>query len=93
MDTKRIIPDLALYHSKGCPHCDRVRKTLEELDLSIEEHDILQQPRFSEELQEATGNTTVPVLRIDRIDGTVTWLSESAEIVAYLKERFRPADQ
>lgn len=92
MDTKRIIPDLALYHYRGCPHCSKVRQVLEDLDLSIEERDIRREPRFSDELQDATGQTTVPVLRIDKIDGTVTWLAESADIIAYLKERYGPAD-
>jgi len=88
MDTKRIIPDLALYHYKGCPHCERVRQALEDLELSIEERDIRLEPRFNDELQQATGKTTVPVLRIDKIDGTVTWMPESAEIIAYLKEKY-----
>jgi glutathione S-transferase len=93
MDTKRIIPDLALYHYKGCPHSDRVRQALEDLDLSIEERDIHRHPPFSDELSEGTGKTTVPVLRIDRVDGTVTWLSESEEIIAYLKKRFGSSER
>jgi glutaredoxin 2 len=38
---------------------------------------------------EATGRRTVPVLRIEHDDGRVEWMPESADIVDYLRERFR----
>ncbi len=79
--------DLALYLFDGCPYCERVRGTLRELGVDVEERNIHREPTFREELVEQRGRGTVPVLRIEDADG-VTWMGESRDIVAYLYERF-----
>jgi glutathione S-transferase len=42
-------------------------------------------------LIEGGGRRTVPCLRIDGDDGQRVWMYESADIVAWLEERFAPA--
>ena len=74
---------LALYLFDGCPWCERVRAAIDDLQLNIEERDTRAVPEHDRELRTATGNGTVPVLRIDTTDRT-QWLSESADIVRYL---------
>lgn len=79
---------LALYHFEGCPYCTRVRNVLRELDLEVELRDTLYDGDHAAELARATGRQTVPVLRIEQPDGSVRWLPESADIIAYLRNRF-----
>ena len=83
----RTSPDLSLYQFNSCPYCARVRHTLESLDLQIEFRDIHQDDAHHDALVAARGRATVPVLRISGPDGD-TWMPESADIVAYLRERF-----
>lgn len=79
---------LALYQYRGCPFCMRVEHAVARLGVEIELRDTLRSPERARELIEATGHRTVPVLRIDEPDGEVRWLPESADIIAYLEERF-----
>jgi glutathione S-transferase len=79
---------LALYQFHGCPFCRRVRDAAERLGLDLELRDTLASALYAREIEEATGRQTVPVLRIEEPDGRVRWLPESADIVAYLQERF-----
>jgi glutaredoxin len=88
MPTQRIITDLALYLKPTCRWCKQVLTALEELDLSMEERDINKIEIFRDELSEATGKTTVPVLKISAAEGQDRWVSESKEIIAYLRQRF-----
>lgn len=88
MPTVRIITDLALYMKPGCFYCRRVLEALEALDLSIEERDISRIELFRDELREATGRTTVPMLKITDKQGQVSWMPESKDIIRYLRERF-----
>jgi len=81
-------PRLALYQFAGCPFCTRVSNAIEALGIEVEVRDTLYDAGRGRELVEATGRQTVPVLRIEEPDGSVRWLPESAEIVAYLEERF-----
>ena len=80
--------DLMLYHFPSCPYCQRVQRALAELGLEVEQRDIRAEPAHAEELRQARGRITVPVLRILAEDGSETWMPESADIVRYLKERF-----
>jgi len=80
--------DLALYQTRFCPYCERVRQAVQRLDLDLELRDIEASSERRRELVEATGRQTVPCLRIEREDGSVRWLHESQDIVAYLEERF-----
>ncbi len=79
---------LALYHHELCGACLRVRAVMERLGVDIELRDVRLEPERRHELLEGGGRQTVPCLRIDEPDGEVTWLYESADIAAYLAERF-----
>lgn len=79
---------LALYQFEGCPYCTRVRFALDALGVDVEMRDTLADAEHGAELVAATGRRTVPVLRIDEPDGSTSWLSESAEIIRYLEQRF-----
>ena len=79
---------LALYHSDGCPFCMRVRRAIDELGLAVELRDIYGDRKYLEELREARGRTTVPVLRITSADGEDRWMPESADIVRYLQASY-----
>jgi len=81
-------PGLSLYQTSTCPYCKRVRGVLERLGVDVEARDINENPARLEELVRATGRQTVPCLRIAGEDGSVSWMHESADIIAYLEERF-----
>lgn len=78
---------LALYHFEGCPFCMLVRRTIDELGIEVELRDVRHSTEFRDELLEARGRGTVPVLRCTSSDGTVRWMPESRDIVRYLRER------
>ena len=78
-------PSLALYHYVGCFFCARVRSAAESLGFEIELRDIQVESEHAQDLMEATGRTTVPVLRITESDGEILWLSESRDIIEYLE--------
>jgi glutathione S-transferase len=79
------MPRLALYHYTTCFFCHRVRHALNSLGIEAEYRNIHQEARWREELVEARGRQTVPVLRIEQDDGEVIWLGESRDIVTYLQ--------
>ncbi len=76
---------LALYHSQSCPFCAFVRSAIDRLGLDIELREIFDEPRYRDELIEARGRATVPVLRITSPDGVERWMPESRDIVRYLE--------
>ncbi len=76
----------ALYHFEACPYCARVRSTIAERGLAVDLRDIRQNPAFREELVAGGGKGQVPCLRIEHDGGSVEWLYESADIIAYLKK-------
>ncbi len=76
---------LALYGYDACPYCQRVRRAIDDLGLEVETRDVLAEPRRRDELRQAVGRGTVPVLRIEDEQGT-RWLPDSAAIVAWLYE-------
>ena len=82
------VSGLALYQYMSCPYCARVRAAMEALGVEIELRDTRMNPAFSDEVFDATGRPTVPVLRIESEDGSVEWLPESRDIIAYLQNRF-----
>lgn len=79
---------LALYQFKACPFCVRVRFTMRRWRLNIATRDAQNNPQYKKELIEQGGEYMVPCLRIEKEDGTVQWLYESANIISYLTERF-----
>jgi glutathione S-transferase len=62
-----------------------VRDAIDRLGLDIELRDIQQNASYREELRDATGRETVPVLRIESGPGEVHWLAESLVIIDYLE--------
>ena len=77
--------DLVLYHSLGCPFCARVTSAIDRLGLDVELREIFEEPDYREQLVDARGRATVPVLRIISPDGEERWMPESRDIVRYLE--------
>ena len=76
---------LILYHYNGCPFCSMVRANIDRLGVDVELRDIFENEQYRDELIEARGRATVPVLRINSPDGDARWLPESRDIVRYLE--------
>lgn len=79
---------LALYYYPTCPFCIRVLRAARKLDVDIELRNTVTEPRYRDELFEARGRGTVPVLRIESPDGTVRWMPESLDIIEYLERTY-----
>jgi glutaredoxin len=79
---------LALYHFDGCPFCSMVRSAIGRLGIDVELRDIFQDSQHRDDLIEARGRATVPVLRITPPGGEERWMPESRDIVRYLGETF-----
>lgn len=79
---------LKLYQFEGCPFCVKVRRQIKRLGLNIEYRDVLKNPAWEQEMLQGGGQRQVPCLRVEKDDGSVQWLYESAEINGYLIERF-----
>lgn len=76
---------LALYHFDGCPFCSMVRSAISELGIDVELRSIFDDSKHRDDLLEARGRATVPVLRITSPDGEERWMPESRDIVHYLE--------
>jgi len=83
MANSNNIKGLALYHYRACPFCARTRQVQEKLNLNIEQRDILIEPKYRNELRMQGGSQQVPCLRIEKDNGKVQWLYESADIIRY----------
>jgi len=79
---------LTLYQFKTCPFCMKVRRASKRLSLNIEKRDAQHDANARQELQQATGKTQVPCLKIVGADGSITWMRDSGAIIRYLQERF-----
>ena len=84
-----VSPSLALYYYDGCYFCFIVKQAISSLGVSVELRNIFAEPRHRQDLQVATGRRRVPVLRIEHADGSVEWMPESRDIVAYLERESR----
>ena len=80
--------NLALYHFNGCPFCVKVHRAIQRLALDVPLRDVRQDPDARQELRAGGGSEQVPCLRIREQGGDERWMYESADIVAYLEERF-----
>jgi glutathione S-transferase len=76
---------LVLYDSLWCGYCRDVREVIEELGLPVMLRRVSGDPAVRQELFQATGRYTVPVLRIERADGGVRFMPESRDIIRYLR--------
>jgi glutaredoxin len=81
-ETKR----LALYQFEACPFCVKVRRAIKRMNLNIELRDLIKVAAFEEELLKGGGQRQVPCLRISNRDGSVRWLYESSDIIAFLTD-------
>lgn len=81
----------AIYVSRFCGACYRVLRTVNELQLDVEVRDVTLHPSLRNEIREATGRRTVPVMRMTYEDGREEWMFESRDIAAYLRQRFGDA--
>jgi len=82
------VSDLALYHFTACPYCRKVRDSLTELKLSVEQRDVRKHTHYHQELISKGGKATVPCLRIKEADG-YRWMYESNDIIAFLKQQVK----
>lgn len=79
---------LILYVRDYCGFCYRVMRTIKRLGLEIEIRNIWQSGEADQELVQATGRRTVPVLKITDAAGQTRWMPESGDIIRYLEDRF-----
>ena len=79
---------LALYQFSTCPFCIKVRQEMRRLSLPIEKRDAQHNAANRDELQQGSGATKVPCLKITEANGETRWLQDSNAIVAHLRERF-----
>ncbi|MFZ6846021.1 glutaredoxin family protein [Undibacterium sp. RuTC16W] len=79
---------LALYQFNTCPFCIKVRQEMRRLSLNIELRDTQASKHHRDTLLTQGGSPKVPCLRITNDDGSVKWLYESRDIMAYLDQGF-----
>ncbi len=82
---------LALYQFNTCPFCIKVRQEMRRLSLNVKLVDAQNSAKDRQELVAQGGSTKVPCLKINKPDGSVSWLYESKEIIAYFRREFSPA--
>lgn len=75
----------SLYYHNMCPFCLRVLSILPSVKATIEKCDVMRNPAFRQQQQQATGRTTVPCLLIEDENGKEQWMYESADIIRFLK--------
>ncbi len=54
-----------VYSTPTCPHCDKVKKFLEENDVEYTEYNVQQNQEKAKEMIKKTGQRSVPVTRIN----------------------------
>ncbi len=79
---------LALYQFNTCPFCIKVRQEMRRLSLPIEKRDAQHDAAHREALQQGSGATQVPCLRMVDASGATQWLQDSTAIINYLRARF-----
>jgi glutaredoxin len=80
---------MALYQFNTCPFCIKTRQEMRRLSLPIEKRDAQHNAANRDELQQGSGATKVPCLKIIDANGHTQWLQDSTAIVAYLRARFQ----
>ncbi|MBT3436971.1 MAG: glutaredoxin [Oceanospirillaceae bacterium] len=79
---------MSLYQFHACPFCVKVRRHLRRHTLHIQLRDAKTEGKFKAELMREGGRHKVPCLKLVKEDGSVEWLYQSNDIIAYLNERF-----
>ena len=80
------IDGLTLYQLPTCLFCWRVRFAAWRMGIKLPMKNLILSPVAHRELVSEGGKMQVPCLRIEEGEG-VRWLYESADIIAYLKQR------
>lgn len=75
----------SLYYYDMCPFCQMVLRTLPAVKVDVERRNVLKNPQFRQQQQQATGRTTVPCLLIENDKGEENWMYESFDIIKHLK--------
>ncbi len=88
VEIEMLLKNYALYQFNSCPFCVKVRRAMQRLNLPIELRDAKDNATFRDELLQQGGKVKVPCLRIERADGSVEWMYESNDIIAYLEKTF-----
>ena len=78
-------PDITLYRLQACPFCERVVRTLDELDLAYRSRFVEPLHSRRDVVRRLTGARTVPAI-VDEETGVT--MSESGNIVAYLESTY-----
>jgi glutaredoxin len=85
-----ITRHLSVYQFKTCPFCMKVRREIKRQSLKIELRDAQHDQQNREALLQGGGRVKVPCLRVPQADGSSTWIYESDEIIAYLRQLAGP---
>ena len=75
-----------LFKTDLCGYCYRVRDFAEQQGISLTLRDTMTDMEAFRELLQGGGRSTVPCLKIQRVDETV-WMYESMDIIDYLNEQ------
>ncbi len=78
------MPNLLLYYMSTCPFCIKVLRYMQDHDIEIPMKNILDHPKYRQELLEIGGKTQVPCLIID---GKA--LYESDDIIQWMKNNLQ----
>ena len=81
-------PAITLYRLQACPFCERVVRTLEELDRPYRSRFVEARHSRRDAVKRLTGSRTVPAI-VDASNGVT--MSESANIVEYLETTYGSA--
>lgn len=76
---------IELYQMEMCPFCAKVRRAMEDLEISYISHPATMGTKQHEKLLEMTGRGTVPYI-VDNETGTA--MHESEDIIKYLKQTY-----
>jgi len=84
-------PAITVYRLQACPFCERVIRTLDDLDLTYRSRFVEARHSRRDAVKRLTGARTVPAI-VDENTGVT--MSESANIVTYLEKTYgdREAD-
>jgi len=87
MTKAQSIKNLALYHYQSCPYCAVTRRAIDQKGLTVERRDIQKNREHRNTLTLQGGKPQVPCLRIERDNGNVEWLYESASIIQFINRQ------
>ena len=81
------VQNFQLYQLPACPFCVKVRRAMKRNGININLRNINDDTQYKEELIAQGGKRTVPCLRIENDDDSITWMYESKAIIKFLEQR------